>query len=887
MSLVRGVVRAVLPLVFTCCVQQALAAQARAHAPRHSRAASEQTTPIVSPRVAVWDSLYDAGAYFALRDSLGPSPNDSATGADASSAPAIRYMRGLLAHAFNRPNEAVILLRPLVDSGARALAAPELTRAVAALGQSYLRVQRYRESGEVFSAALRAGSRTLDSATRTRFQSAAALGAALGNVLPTTVSWAQPALRDTVANDGRRFTVQAQINGSADTAPMSVQVAAPFTSLDSTTAQKYAVRLLDGAVVARSPAGVSAEARVGVIGSLQLGPVTVTNVVTLVFRDQDMIAADSSERTVGVIGFPVLSAIGRVAFTGDGHIVVASPGAPLADTTTGAPLALRDEPMEAVQPVIDARSSARRVILALAPQAPHSVLDASLLRELSADRPDSTTGSASGDDTLRTRGDSLPAHGAVKLAVGGHRLVIPVAEARASDSGATAGFDGALGDDAVREVDGLALDFGTMTARFVILPPPPVLPTLSYTPELPPVPAQDTVPRELSFIALLFALFIVPKALQRYRIPSAITSLVMGAVASGFGLFADNPTLHLLATLGIVALFLFAGLEIDGPELRQNLLPLVLHAAIWGALAIVTALIAGMALGVSHRAAALFSLAVVTPSTGFILSSLGGFGLSAAEQRTVKTYAIGSELLALTGLFFVLQSTSLSRLAIAIAAMIAVVLFIPLAFRFFAAVVAPYAPRSEFAFLLMVAVVSAYATRRLGVYYLVGAFLVGVAAQRFRGEHPAMSSERMVDALESFGSVFIPFYFFYAGTEISSDQLTVKALFFGVLLLVIMLPIRVVVVGLHRRLALKERFADSRRVGTALVPTLVFTLVIVSILHEHFDLSNDIAGALVLYTVLNTLLPAFVLHSAPPEFEDVQANAGAIGSDEEVTAISG
>lgn len=148
-----------------------------------------------------------------------------------------------------------------------------------------------------------------------------------------------------------------------------------------------------------------------------------------------------------------------------------------------------------------------------------------------------------------------------------------------------------------------------------------------------------------------------------------------------------------------------------------------------------------------------------------------------------------------------------------------------------------------------------------------------------------MSSERMVDALESFGSVFIPFYFFYAGTEISRDQLTGRALLYGVLLLTFMLPIRVAVIGLHRRLALKERFASARRVGTALVPTLVFTLVIVSILHERFDLSNDMAGALVLYTVLNTLLPAFVLRSAPPEFEDVQGDLE-IASNEEVTAIS-
>lgn len=830
MPLVRGAVRALLPLLLlVCCLQQSLDAQAHARPRRRPPAASPHAAPVVSPRVAVWDSLYDEGAYFALRDSLDRLPGDSAIGTHDSLALSLRYMRGLLAHAFNQPDEAVALLEPLVDSGARALAAPELTRAVVALGQSYLRVQRYRESAEVYAAALHLSSRTVDSATRTRFRSAAMLGSALGGVLPSAISWAQPALRDTVANDGKRFTVGARINESTTTEPLLVKASAPFTSLDSTTASRYQLRLLGGEVIARSPAGVAGVARIGVIPSLQIGPVTVTNVVALVFRDQDMLAApDSGARLHGVIGFPVLRIIGRVAFTGDGHVVVSSPGAPLADTTAAARLALRDEPMEAVVPVIDARNSARRVALAHAPDSLSPVLDSALARGLTAD---------------------------------------------------TAGA-------AMRQADALALDFGTMTARFVIRPPPPVLPTISYTPELPPVPAQDTVPRELSFIALLFALFIVPKALQRYRIPSAITSLVMGAVASGFGLFTDNPTLHLLATLGIVALFLFAGLEIDGPELRRNLSPLVLHAAIWAALAIVCAAVAALALGVGHRAAALLSLAVVTPSTGFILSSLGGFGLSATEQRTVKTYAIGSELLALTGLFFVLQSTSPTHLAIAIAAMIAVVLFIPLAFRFFSAVLAPYAPRSEFAFLLMVAVVSAYATRRLGVYYLVGAFLVGVAAQRFRGEHPAMSSERMVDALESFGSVFIPFYFFYAGTEISRDQLTGRALLYGVLLLTFMLPIRVAVIGLHRRLALKERFASARRVGTALVPTLVFTLVIVSILHERFDLSNDMAGALVLYTVLNTLLPAFVLRSAPPEFEDVQGDLE-IASNEEVTAISG
>jgi Kef-type K+ transport system membrane component KefB len=361
--------------------------------------------------------------------------------------------------------------------------------------------------------------------------------------------------------------------------------------------------------------------------------------------------------------------------------------------------------------------------------------------------------------------------------------------------------------------------------------------------------------------------------LQRFRIPGAITSLLMGLVAAAFGLFQDDLTVRLFSTLGIVSLFLFAGLEIDGRELRRNVKPLILHAAIWSALAIATAVVAASILDLSARAAALVSLALVTPSTGFILSSLSSFGLTPAEQSTVRTYAIGSELIALTALFFVLQSTSLQQLALSLAAMAAVIIVIPVAFRTFAAFIAPYAPRSEFAFLLLVGVACAYATRLLGVYYLVGAFLVGVAAQRFRAKHPAMSSEKMVDALEAFGSVFIPFYFFHAGTEIIAENIRLPAIATGLLLIVVLVPLRVLVITAHRKLALGERLAESRRVGSAMVPTLVFTLVIVGILMDRFDLSPTIVGALVFYTIVNTTLPAFVLKGEPADFEEVGAMA--------------
>jgi Kef-type K+ transport system membrane component KefB len=430
----------------------------------------------------------------------------------------------------------------------------------------------------------------------------------------------------------------------------------------------------------------------------------------------------------------------------------------------------------------------------------------------------------------------------------------------------------ALYDAELRSLDS-ALDSANAAATLAqaqVQQPEPLLQALTSSEPTPP-PAPEKIPNQLGFIGLLFALFLIPKLLQRFRIPGAITALLMGTAATALGLFPEDPTLTLLSTLGITALFLFAGLDIDAQELSENVKPLVLHAAIWTALATITAVLAAVTLGVPPRTASLLALAIVTPSTGFILSSLSSFGLTPAEQKTVRTYAVGSELIALTALFFVLQSTSPGHLAFAMAAMAGVVIVIPLAFRGFAAAVAPYAPRSEFAFLLMVAVMCAYATRLLGVYYLVGAFLVGVAAQRYRSSHPAMSSEKMVDALESFGSVFIPFYFFHAGTEIAGEHITVRSIIIGLLLVATFVPIRVAVISLHRKLALKESFMLSRRVGSAMVPTLVFTLVIVSILEDKFGLSGEIGGALVLYTILNTTMPAFLLRGQPADFEDQEA----------------
>jgi Kef-type K+ transport system membrane component KefB len=376
---------------------------------------------------------------------------------------------------------------------------------------------------------------------------------------------------------------------------------------------------------------------------------------------------------------------------------------------------------------------------------------------------------------------------------------------------------------------------------------------------------------EVAYVGLLFILFVLPRFLQRFGIPSALTALGFGVMFGiGFGLFQHDSTVELLSTLGIVALFLFAGLDVEVSELRREIPTLAEHLGVRLLLIGAVAWAASTWLGLDVRPGLLVSLALLTPSTGFILDSLAGWGLSENERFWIRSKAIATELVALAIMFVVLQSTSATRLGLSALALVAMIALLPVIFRWFAQVVVPHAPKSEFGLLMMVAVACALITRQLGVYYLVGAFVVGMAAQRFRIALPSLASARMLGAVEAFASLFIPFYFFHAGLAISADMFSWTSLATGLAFSVSIPVLRLCLVGAHRRLRFGERLSAGLRIGIPMLPTTVFTLVIVEILRDSdtFVVAPHILGGLIIYAIVNTMMPSVFLRKVGPEFED-------------------
>jgi Kef-type K+ transport system membrane component KefB len=378
--------------------------------------------------------------------------------------------------------------------------------------------------------------------------------------------------------------------------------------------------------------------------------------------------------------------------------------------------------------------------------------------------------------------------------------------------------------------------------------------------------------QELIYVILLFALFVLPRFLQRLRIPTPITCIVLGMVSGmGFDLFTDDATVRLLASFGIITLFLFAGLDINFHEVRQEGAILIQHIVLMLVGLLAAAWLINHILHLSFRPAVLVALALLTPSTGFILESLNSLAVTQQERFWIRSLAIGAEVVALGVFFLALQTVSVRQFVISLLVLIALIGLVPLIFRVFARSVVPYAPKSEFAFLLMVAVVSAYVTRELGVYYLVGAFVVGIAAQQFRERLPSLVSENMLHAVEVFASFFIPFYFFSAGLHIHRGDIGGWAALYAAIFLIVLIPLRLAVVAFHRRIVLGETWHRTFRIGIAIMPTLVFSLVIVEILRDRFAISSGLFGGIILYTLVNTILPSFVFRLPVQELDTAKA----------------
>lgn len=361
---------------------------------------------------------------------------------------------------------------------------------------------------------------------------------------------------------------------------------------------------------------------------------------------------------------------------------------------------------------------------------------------------------------------------------------------------------------------------------------------------------------DLKYLGIFVLVLILPNVLLKLKIPAGISALFIGVT---FGYYSpeiqDDQLIRFLAQIGITSLFVFSGLEVDFGELKRNgsyLTKFVLQSVF-----MLGIIILGLHdfMELDYQTSTLLALGIFTPSTGFILNSLHSLNLGEGQEYWVKSKAISKELISIIIMFFALQSGNLKQMIISTVIFIVLITILPRVFKLFFKYISPLSPNLEVPFLVALSLAAGIISKELGTYYLVGAFIVGLVGASFKKEIFKENEKQIFSSLSTFFTVFLPFYFFFAGLKLSFSGFNLKALQLGFIFLVIFIPLRFMLSNTSMRHFLKDFKEQRFHISLSLMPTLIFGLVIAGELKQRHFVSSDIIYALIFYTLISSLIP--------------------------------
>ena len=282
----------------------------------------------------------------------------------------------------------------------------------------------------------------------------------------------------------------------------------------------------------------------------------------------------------------------------------------------------------------------------------------------------------------------------------------------------------------------------------------------------------------LVLIAIFGSAKLFGELAERFGQPAVLGELVAGLVigVSGLGLVkADEPTIHLLAELGVILLLFLIGLETDLAKLLSVGPASSLVAVVGVALPFALGFLVGQQLGFTTLLSIFLGATLTATSVGItarVFSDLGH--LQARESQVVLGAAVIDDIIGLVILTVVsalARGESLSPLGIAKITVIAfgfVGLAIVIGQRFAPLLLGVVAKlrvgKALFFASVMFAFALAYLAEHLGSALIVGAFAAGVVLARTERGHQI---EREVHDIAQF---FIPIFFVAVGAAIDLRQ---------------------------------------------------------------------------------------------------------------------
>lgn len=272
----------------------------------------------------------------------------------------------------------------------------------------------------------------------------------------------------------------------------------------------------------------------------------------------------------------------------------------------------------------------------------------------------------------------------------------------------------------------------------------------------------------LIFAIAMVVFLIAPLIMRRLRIPGIIGLIFAGVIVgpNGLGILDRDPTIVLLGTVGLLYIIFIAGLEIDldgfkkyrGRSLTFGLLSfnlpflLGIGATYFYGYPLAAAILLGSLLGSHTLLAYPIASRLGISKNKAVTTSVGGSIMTDTLALLVLAVVAGSTQGAISVDFWL---TLILSMAIYVAA---IFLIVPIVTKFFFRTLSSEGTL-EYVFVMAVLFVSAYFATVAGLEPIIGAFLAGLALNRFIFEQsPLMNRIKFIG-----NALFIPFFLLSVG----------------------------------------------------------------------------------------------------------------------------
>ncbi|MCM3769023.1 cation:proton antiporter [Priestia aryabhattai] len=268
------------------------------------------------------------------------------------------------------------------------------------------------------------------------------------------------------------------------------------------------------------------------------------------------------------------------------------------------------------------------------------------------------------------------------------------------------------------------------------------------------------------FAVLIFLLF--PILMGKLRIPAIIGPIIAGIIVgpNGLEILARDSTIQLLGTVGLLFIMFIAGLELDLDGFKKYRNRSILFGLLSFLIPLILGILVGLWLNLSMLSAILFGSIF---STHTLLGYPAISRLGVAKNQAVTTAVGGTLLTDSLALLFLAVITGASEGHLTVGFFVYLIIATAL-FAIVVLLLTPYLTKwffkrsnnegtTEFNFVLAILFVAGAISLFVGLEPIIGAFLAGLALNRYIYDHgPLMNRIRFTA-----NALFIPFFLLSVG----------------------------------------------------------------------------------------------------------------------------